>query len=175
MKTFVLLVTATVVVAAVMACKSGSGGSGGSPSAPTADGGGLPGTWSGTLSRPNGQALTVRWQIGSASGDGANTGPITLTNGSTSITVPARAASSGSDSIGYDLHVSINSSPGEVAGMPSCVVRASPTGGAVRFTAPYRTISIPLQVFYTGCETFIPPPPLTNFLQETGTLNLTKQ
>ena len=174
MKYLTRLGVATMLLAAAIGCKSGSGRSSGSPTAPTADGGGLPGTWMGTFTRPNGQSLGVRWEIGAAT-SGANIGPITLINGAASLTVPARATASGNNSIGYDLHVSISSNPGEVAGMPNCVVRASPPGGVVRFASPYRAFSVGLQVIYTSCEAFIAPPPLTNFLQETGTLTLTKQ
>ena len=40
--------------------------------------------------------------------------------------------------------------------------------------APYKTIAISLQISYTSCEAFITPPPLSNFLQETVQLNLSK-
>ncbi|MBY0495212.1 MAG: hypothetical protein K2Y23_13455 [Cyanobacteria bacterium] len=100
---------------------------------------------------------------------------MTLTNNGVSIIVPGRAAASGNNSLGYDMHVSINTNPGDVAGLPNCTVRASPVGSLPRFTAPYKSIATTLQIFFASCEAFITPPPLSNFLQETVQLNVNKQ
>ena len=99
---------------------------------------------------------------------------MTLTNNGVSLTVPGRASASGNNSNGYDLHFSINTNPGDIVGFPGCSVRASPSGALPRFTAPYKTIAITLQISYAGCNAFIEPPPLSNFLQETVQLNISK-
>lgn len=157
---------------------TGLGGSGGddpgSVTGPSGNSGGLPGAWTGTIARPNGEpALNVRWELGPEVNNG-NTGPMTLTNGAVSMTVPGRASVSGNSSQGYTLHISIDANPGTIAGSPNCSVRASPSGAPPPFTSPYRNISISLQMNYSDCQTFIQPPPLRNFVNEVVQLTLSK-
>jgi hypothetical protein len=148
-----------------------------SPTGPSGSGGGAAGAWTGTLTRPGGQApMSVRWQA-SVQGESDLTGPMTLTNGGASVTVTAKGSTAGNDRSGYTIHLMLSSNTGDIAGFPDCTVRANTAGSGTGdpFRQPYTSISVPaLDISYSGCAGFVEYPPQRNFVQETVGLSLTK-
>ena len=175
----------TVLIAALtVASACGGGGSDSSPTAPSGSGGTAPttGAWTGTITRPGGLGtLSVRWEA--TTNDNLLVGAATLTNGASSVTVPAQGSTSGNDRNGYSIHMSFNSQLGSTSPDPAvCTVRGN--SASVRqegdpFPQPYKTISVPtFQISYSGCRGRLVDTgysdPLSNFLQETVELNLQK-
>jgi|CXWK01.1.fsa_nt_gi hypothetical protein len=157
------------------------GGEGSSPTSPTGPGGTSPtaGVWTGTLTRPGSLGtLSLRWDVTTSAG--GLTGPMTLTNGAATVTVTARGATSGNDGQGYAVFVSFNQNAGE-APATGCSVRGNSTGAMAGepFPAPYTRITIPtFNISYSGCRGGLVDTgyssPLSNFLQETVRLELSK-
>lgn len=159
----------------------GCGGGGSSPTSPSGAGGGSAssGAWTGTIARPGGLApISVRWDV-TTNEDGLF-GPMTLTNGAASVTVQARGLTGGNDRQGYTIHISLNSNAGDFAAFPSCSVRGNSAGAQSGdpFPSPYTTITTPaFSISFSGCRGFIDtgyPNAQSNFIQETGQLNLRK-
>jgi hypothetical protein len=164
------LFRAVVVVCTLVAtfgCKGSN--SANSPVAPGSTT--LLGVWTGTVTRPGGSVLSVRWETPNLN-DFSLTGPLTLTNSATggSVTVTGQGNTAGNDRSGYTIHMSLQTD----AVFPNCTVRgntSSPQGGDP-FPSPYRSISVPaFSISYFGCEAFLGQ----NNVQETVQLNLTKQ
>jgi hypothetical protein len=136
------------------------------------------GTWTGTLTRPGGLApMSVRWQA-TVETDAGLIGPMTLTNGGTSVTIKAKGATAGNDKQGYSIHMQLTSDSGDIPAFPDCKVLGNTAGSGQGdpFRQPYTSISVPtLEVSYLGCAGFVENPPQTNFFRETAALILTKQ
>lgn len=175
MKLISRLTTAAAFLAIATCC--GGSSSATSPSTTTADGGGLPGSWTGSLSRPGGLGpIAVTFEIGAQNPDFSNTGPMTLTFGGATVTATGRVTSSGNDKNGYMVTVSLQANRGEIAGFPNCSIVGGANGASVPFTAPYKSMSIAVRMSYRSCDGFITPPsPLTNSVDEDAQLTLTKR
>jgi hypothetical protein len=170
---------------ALAAC-GGSGGDIPSPTAPTGgSGGGGPaaaGMWTGTFSRPGGGTIAIRWDVTvqGAGSDAMLTGPMTLTFGANSATLPGRGVVSGNSTSGYQIGVSFQTfqtSPAmpAIPAFPNCLIFADPPGG-VPFSPPYNRIAIAgFEIRFTNCHGLVDyPSPTESFLRETGQLMLTK-
>lgn len=156
---------------------AGCGGNNSKNSPTSPSGGPAAGTWTGTLTRPGGLApMSVRWEA-KAQGDYELVGPLTLTNGGTSVTITGKGATAGNDKSGYSIHMQLSSNPGDIAAFPNCSVRGNTAGSGTGdpFPQPYNTISVPaVDVSYSGCGGFVEYAPQSNFLQETAKLTLNK-
>jgi hypothetical protein len=175
MKSSRLLVLITTALISSAGCaKLGIGGD--SPTGPSGSNS-LQGTWTGTLSRPNGLAsMTVSWQAGAQGSDFGYVGPMTITNGTTTVTAPSRGSTAGNSNSGYTLYFTINpEQDGPTTGLAGCTVRASPSAGSPSLAQPFKNIAITLQVTYNGCSGLVTHAPGSNFLAETSLLTLTKQ
>lgn len=173
------LIAVLLLLVVTFACSRNS--SSGGPTSPSGAGGTAPaaGTWIGTLTRPNGQAaMTVRWQVTvQTNPDDVLTGPMTLTNGTNSVTMNARGNLGGNDSQGYSIYLQLTSNTGDNPAFPDCRVVGNTLSGSDPFPKPYTAVTIAaLDVSYSGCRGFVEyASPLQNFLQETVRLTLTKQ
>ena len=170
---------AVLLVAGTLACSKSSGSG---PTSPTGPGGSAPasGTWTGSLTRPNGQtAMTVRWQVTVVtSPDDGLLGPMTLTNGANSVTVQVKGNLGGNDSQGYSLYLQLTSNAGDNPAFPGCTVigNSASSQQGDPFPKPYTAITVAvLDVSYNSCAGFVEYAPLSNFLRENGRLTLTKQ
>jgi hypothetical protein len=165
-----VIVSAAVLVAA--GCKGGSGNQSNSPTGPSSTT--LAGTWTGTLSRPEGLgSLAVRWQV--TQNDFTLTGPLTLTRDGVSVTVPGRGSVSGNDNSGYRIHMSFMGNPGDTPTLPNCAVRGN-VAAPDPIAQPFTTISTSaFDVDYNQCQGFIDPPPQRTLVTESSRLNLTRQ
>ena len=159
-------------------CAGGSEGPG--PTSPSGPGGTSPtaGVWTGTITRPGGLGtISLRWVV-TTNTDGLM-GPMTLTNGTTSVTVTARGITGGNDRQGYAIVVSFNQNAGE-APATGCAVIGGPAGASGEpFPAPYTRIAIPtFDISYSGCRGGLIntgfSSPQTNFLREIVSLDLSK-
>jgi hypothetical protein len=167
-------------VLAVSACGGGGGGQASSPTAPSGSGGGgsapATGIWTGTFARPNGAApLTLRWEATASGSD--LLGPMTMTNGSNSITVPVRGVVGGNDSLGYDIHFTFQSTAGTHPAFPTCfVIGGPPTNQGAPFARPYNRIDVAGFIMrFNNCSSFVEyPPGVQGNLTETGQLTLSK-
>jgi hypothetical protein len=165
----------------LIACKGGgSDGSGGgkndAPITPTSPSSGTDGPWTGTLTRPNGNAaMTVSWQ---ASQNGQFlTGPMTLTVNGRSAVVTGSGEVAGNQGSGYTIFMSLRATAGQVPGLPNCsIIGGTLARPGVSIPAPFRTIaSAPVTMNYTDCQGFMDPPPQRTNVEESGQLTLTKQ
>jgi hypothetical protein len=166
-----------VVVLGMLIVACGGGNSNDeSPTSPSGSGGSAPaaGAWTGTFARPGGQApLSLRWEA-TANGSDLN-GPLTLTNGAVSIRVPLRGSTSGNDRQGYDIHMSIMTNPGDIAGFPTCRVLGNTEGTPDPFSSPYTSITVrTFNISFSECSGFVENPPQRNGFQEIGQLSLRK-
>lgn len=98
------------------------------------------GTWNGTLTRPGGQVITIRWNAASGKVNGFDglTGTMTLTGPGASTSVLAEAGTAGNDKQGYTIGLWLR----DATPPSACVVRGNPqaqTGDP--YTAPYTTIT----------------------------------
>lgn len=138
------------------------------------------GTWTGTITRPGGLApITVRWETTTnPSVDYQFTGPMTLTNGGTSVTIRAIGNTAGNDRNGYTIHMQLTSNQGEIAAFPTCTIFGDSVGSQEgdRFPQPYNRISVAtFDISYNSCRGFIEyPSPTQNSLRETVQLTPTK-
>jgi hypothetical protein len=176
-----------LAIVSLVALGCGGGSSSNSPTAPSGSGGtsAVTGGWTGTITRPGGLGtLSLRWEAATDPAvDYRIAGPMTLTNGGTSVTVPAQGNTAGNDRNGYSIHMSFNSELGSTSPDPAvCTVRGN--SAPVRqegdpFPQPYRTISVPtFQISYSGCRGLVDTgysSPQSNFLQENVQLSLQKQ
>ena len=174
------LAATVLVLLSVAACsKLGGGGSNteNSPVGPSSNFN-VSGTWTGSLSRPDGSTVAVRWQVTMGKDDRGNdimTGPMTLTYNGVSVTAPGRGVPSGNDRSGYTIHFSMMGKPGDTPALPSCYVIGSVVDAAP-FTQPYTSISTaPFDVSYNNCTGFINPPPQRLQVVESTRFNATKQ
>jgi hypothetical protein len=164
----------------VAACGGGGGGGASSPTSPSGSGGSAStaGPWTGSITRPGGLGtLSLRWDVTTTTEGLA--GPMTLTNGTASVTVTARGITAGTDRQGYTIFMSFNQNSGE-APATGCAVRGNSVGSQEGdpFPQPYTSITIPtFNISYASCRGFIDTgysSPLSNFLQETVQLSLRK-
>ena len=170
------------VLVCVLSASCKGGGSNASPTAPSGAGGTAPteGAWTGTITRPGGLApITVRWEATrDPAVDYRITGPMTLTNGGTSVTIRASGNTSGNDSNGYKISMSLTANTGEIAGFPTCNINGSHVGSQEGdpFPQPYTRISVPaLDMSYNNCRGFIEyASPTNSSLTERTQLNLSK-
>jgi hypothetical protein len=131
------------------------------------------GTWTGTLSRPDGSTVAVRWQAATGSGEGALSGPVTLTYNGVSVTVPGLASVAGNDRSGYTFLLGMMGKPGDTPALPNCYVIG--TTPAESFRSPYNSISTsPFDITYNNCSGFIAPPPQRLQVGESTRLTLNK-
>jgi hypothetical protein len=166
-----------------MAC--GGGGSN-SPTSPTGTPQGqegtvaLGGSWTGTLSRPNGLAsIAVRWEATQATTGNEShlRGPMTLTNGAASVTLAMDAVLGGNDSSGYNVRFNWGAS---TAGACSIVTDGSTSAESTsRIRGPFRagtTITTgTFSLLYGNCQGFIEPDEQRTGHTETTQLSVTKQ
>jgi hypothetical protein len=174
------------VIALTVAAAACGGGSDKNANNPVAPSGGGPspaaGPWTGSITRPNGLGtLSVQWQAGTAPVGNLPglSGPMTISNGSATITVTMNGITSGNDNNGYMLHLDFNSKAGDSTAFPNCSAIGNTAGsGADPFPSPFTTITVPaLQISYSFCRAFIVtgyPNAQSDFLQETVQLNLHK-
>lgn len=169
-----LAVAGSVLILAVGCQKSSSGSDSGSPTAPGGSSG-LSGTWTGTLSRPGGLApIAVRWEATRT--DGPMTGPITLTNGSSSVTFPLVASVAGPKTSVTSIHFSFSVNAGSIATLPNCSIKSNESIEATNLKEPITTITTaPFRLSYNQCQGFLDPVPPGNFRTESTQLVITKQ
>ena len=134
----------------------------------------LSGTWTGTLSRPDGLApIAVRWEATRT--DGPMSGPITLTNGSSSVTFPLSAAVSGPGSSVTSIHFNIGTTAGSIPTLPACSILANDSVDASGLKEPITTITTNVFTMnYGQCQGFVDPVTNTNFRTESTQLTITK-
>jgi hypothetical protein len=175
-----------IALALAMGVAGCSGGSK-TENSPVAPSGGGPapaaGPWTGTITRPNGLGtLSVQWQANMATFNGVSglTGPMTIGNGSATVTVTANAITSGNDSNGYTMHLDLSSKAGDSVAFPNCTIGGSTNApeGHDPFPSPFTTINIPaFGISYGFCRAFIItgyPNSQSDFLQETVQLSMHK-
>jgi hypothetical protein len=165
----------THVVLSLAVALAACGGGNNAKNSPTGPSGSpAAGTWTGTLARPGGLApMQVRWQA-SPEGEYSLTGPMTLTNNGTSVTITAKGSTAGNDKSGYSIHMMLSSNSGDIPAFPSCAIRGNTSGGGQGdpFKQPYTSISAPaVDISYTGCAAFVDNSP---FVQERVALTLSK-
>jgi hypothetical protein len=136
----------------------------------------MSGTWTGTLSRPNGlTALTARWQLTQAN-VGDLSGPFTLTNGNSSVTFQLKGSGTGPNNTVATVRLNFGANAGSIATLPNCSILSN---GGVEITGlkdPITSMTTnPFSVNYAGCQGFVDPPPFSTFVTETTQLTLTKQ
>lgn len=163
------------------ACHGGGSSEGGPPPTGfvTPDTTTLSGTWTGTLSRPSGlPSMLARWEV-THLGQSLS-GPMTLTNGSTTVTFPLTASLGGGADFSntnpvYRLNLRFSFLAGAVANLPNCSIASDDAhydGLKVSdrsFTTP------PFTIHYNSCDGFVDPPrPLRNQLDETTQLALAR-
>jgi len=132
------------------------------------------GTWTGTLTRPNGLGtLTLKWDT-SAAQNGLS-GPMTLTNAANvSVTIKATGQVSGNDTNGYRIRLDFSSNAGDIAGFPACTVGGSPNSDD-SFPSPFTKITVAaFQITYLKCNGFVDPTPPRDNVQEVVQLSLNK-
>lgn len=162
------------LVAMLVAAAACGGGSHSKNSPVGPSGGPAAGTWTGTLTRPGGLApMSVQWQ---AMSDGSYTlaGPMTLTNGATSVTITAKGITAGNDQQGYTIFMQLTSKAGDIAAFPNCTVLGNTPGGGQGdpFPTPYSAITVPaFDLSYNACTGFVE----ANFVRETVAVTLRKQ
>ncbi len=149
---------------------SGSGPGSGTPTAPSSNT--VPGPWVGTLARPDGLApIAVRWQVGSDF-----SGPMTLTNGSSSVTFQLASIPSGPKGTVTSLHFNFSVNTGAIATLPNCSILSKDSVDATNLQEPITTITTaPFGLSYTNCQGFVDPTPTFNFRAESTQLTMTKQ
>ena len=153
---------------------SGSGsGSGGSPTAPSGSTS-LSGTWTGTLSRPDGLTpIGVRWQV---THSGTLSGPMTLTNGSSSVTFTVQGVPSGPGTSIASIHFNFTAEAGTITTLPNCRISASTSADATGLREPITVMTTgAFTVSYNQCQGFLAPPAFSTFLSESTVLSITTQ
>jgi hypothetical protein len=166
------------VVAACVASVGCNGGnnSSGSPTGPD-NSGKVIGGWTGTLTRPGGQVLTLKWDAGLVSApEGQNlSGNMTITGPSGNTTSVAKGITAGNDKNGYSIFIQFT----DTTPQAPCSVKAnSATQTGDSYPSPYTTITVPsLQVFVNGqCQGIFDGAGTQNVnLQEFVRMVLTKQ
>ena len=163
-----------LLVGSVLTLAVGCGGSGsgsGTPTGPSSNT--LSGTtWTGTLARPAGLApIAVRWQVGSDL-----SGPMTLTNGGSSVTFQLVGVPSGPKGTVSSIHFNFSANTGAIATLPNCSILTKDSVDATDLKEPITAITTaPFTVSYSNCQGFVDPPPLSNFRAESTQLVMTKQ
>jgi hypothetical protein len=156
-------------------CKGGGNGNEANSPVGPSNSSKVQGGWTGTLTRPGGQVLQVRWDVGISSGSNGDelTGTVTLTGPSASTTAAARGLTGGNDKSGYNLHLQWS----DMTPPAACSVKASSTTqSGDPYPSPYTTITASLQVFVNGdCRGIFDgaTTPFAN-ITETARLSLTK-
>ncbi len=119
--------------------------------------------------------MLVSWQA--AQSGHFLTGPMTLTNGATSVTVTGAGEVAGDERAGYTLFISIRAAAGEIAGLPNCsIIGGSLARPGIPFPQPFRAITAaPVAMNYTLCQGFMNPPPQRTDVSESSQLTLTKE
>ena len=166
------LAVAGIALILVTACKKAASQFGDltGPSSTT-----MTGTWAGTLSRPGGLApIAVRWQV--TRSENNLTGPMTLTNGASSVTFTMGGMLSGPNADGYGLNLRVSVAEGGIATLPSCSIINNGTvdasglrEGTTNITTNTFTIS------YRSCNGFVDPEAPRTVLDESTQLVLNKQ
>lgn len=145
-----------VVAIGIATLVSGCSVTGNSKNSPTAPGStALAATWTGTLTRPNGlPAMTVSW-VATQSDTGLD-GPVTLTNGSVSVTFPGHGGASGNDSSGFRWFMQFKGDPGSMSNFPTCAVLGNTQGTPDAFPSPYNKVTIAtFSISYQNCKGFV--------------------
>jgi hypothetical protein len=130
--------------------KLGGGDNGqGNPVAPS-NVNAVQGTWNGTLTRPSGQVVALRWNAagGKVNGFDGLTGPLTLTGPTASTSVLGEAGTAGNDKLGYTVGLWLRD-----ATPPSgCRVTAGLNQGQTGdpYPSPYTTITATSTLFVAG-------------------------
>ena len=152
---------------------SGCGSGSGTSTAPS--GNTLTGAWTGTLSRPDGLApIAVRWQATRT--DGPMSGPMTLTNGSSSVTFQLVGVTAGPGTSVSSIHFNFGVNAGAIATLPTCSILANDSVDAKDLREPLTTITTtPFTLNYFQCQGFVDPLPLSTFRTESTQLVMTKQ
>jgi hypothetical protein len=163
---------------ALSACVAGCGGAGSaSPTSPTQATAiqTFSGTWTGTLSRPNGFApISVSWApAASKATNGVNlTGPVTLTVAGGSLTSTDSHGGLINGTLTFIFSVAAGSSPS----FPSCFVSMMQDITASNVSESSTTFtSSPFDINYDSCQGFVAPEGITNFRIESSVLTLNKQ
>lgn len=137
-----------VAVMAVVSC--GGDANSGNPVAPS-NVNAVQGGWTGTLTRPGGQIVALRWdanpgKVGTEGFDGL-VGPMTLTGPSTSTSVAVTAGTAGNDKGGYTLRLQFNdATPPSACGVKG--QSAAQTGDP--YAAPYTAITNTFTMYVVG-------------------------
>ena len=165
----------TLAVAGTVALLAVSCGGCGSPTAPGGSGG-VSGTWTGTLSRPDGLTpIAVRREA--IRTDGPMTGPITLTNGSSSVTFQLVGVVAGPKGSVASIHFNFSANPGAITTMPNCSILANDSVDAANLKQPITSITTTtFRINYSQCPGFPDATSSANFRTESGgQLVMTKQ
>lgn len=140
----------------VVACAAGAGCSQlggdngqGNPVAPS-NVSAVQGTWNGTLTRPNGQVLSLRWIAapGKVNGFDGLTGPMTLTGPTASASALGEASTAGNDKQGYTVGLWLRDATPPSGCRVTAGLQQGQTGDPYR--APYTTITATSTIFVAG-------------------------